>query len=86
MLTNIVGWVLLILASSMSAMQMVDGGAVNACKLIVSSVLSGSSDTIRTVWSSHPTAWQYVSNDRTPRKTTYQIRRSLASLGYLSYA
>lgn len=56
MLTNVVGETLLIPASSMSAMQMADGGAVRACKLMVSSVLSGSSETMRTVWSSHPTA------------------------------
>lgn len=46
------------LASNMSAMQMVDGGAVKACKLMVSRVLSGSNDMIRTVWSSHPTAYE----------------------------
>ena len=48
-LTNMVGCVLLILASNISAMQMEEGGAVNACKLIVSSVLSGSREMIRTV-------------------------------------
>ncbi len=37
-------------------MQMDEGGAVRACRLIVSSVLSGSSEIIRTVWSSQPTA------------------------------
>jgi hypothetical protein len=35
------------LASRMSAMQMADGGAVRTCKLIVSSVDSGSRDIIR---------------------------------------
>ena len=30
MLTNMVGWVLLMLASNISAIQMADGGAVNA--------------------------------------------------------
>lgn len=49
MLTNIVGCALLILASSMSAMQIDDGGAVRACKLMVSRVLSGSNEIIRTV-------------------------------------
>lgn len=49
MLTNVVGEILLIPASSMSAMQIAEGGAVKACKLIVSSVLSGSRETIRTV-------------------------------------
>lgn len=48
-LTNIVGCDLLILASSISTMQMEDGGAVRACKLIVSKVLSGSKEMIRTV-------------------------------------
>ena len=56
MLTKVVGDVLLIPASSMSAMQMAEGGAVRACRLIVSSVLSGSSEMMRTVWSSQPTA------------------------------
>jgi hypothetical protein len=56
MLTNIVGCALLILASNISAMQIEEGGAVNACKLIVSKVVSGSNEIIRTVWSSHPTA------------------------------
>lgn len=44
------------LASSISAMQMEEGGAVNACRLMVSKVLSGSREITRTVWSSHPTA------------------------------
>jgi hypothetical protein len=57
MLTNIVGCALLILASSISAMQIDEGGAVKACKLIVSRVVSGSNEIIRTVWSSHPTAY-----------------------------
>ena len=37
-------------------MQMLDGGAVSACMLMVASVLSGSSETMRTVLSAHPTA------------------------------
>ena len=49
MLTNMVGCALLILASSISAMQIDEGGAVSACKLMVSRVLSGSSEMIRTV-------------------------------------
>ena len=57
MFTNMVGWDLLMEASNMSAMQMDEGGAVRACKLSVSSVLSGSREMIRTVWSSHPTAY-----------------------------
>ena len=56
MFTNSVACVLLIAESTISTMQMADGGAVKACKLIVSRVLSGSSEIIRTVWSSHPTA------------------------------
>jgi hypothetical protein len=47
--TNIVGILLLILASTISAIQIADGGAVNACKLIISNVVSGSNDIILTV-------------------------------------
>jgi hypothetical protein len=57
MLTNMVGCVLLMLASNMSAMHMDEAGAVNACKLMASSVVSGSREMMRTVWSSHPTAY-----------------------------
>jgi hypothetical protein len=57
MLTNMVGCVLLILASSMSAIQMDEAGAVKACKLMASRVVSGSREIMRTVWSSHPTAY-----------------------------
>ena len=60
-LTNIVGWVLLMLVSNISAIQIKDGGAVSACKLMVSNVLSGSNKIIRTVWSSQPTACQTLS-------------------------
>lgn len=49
MFTNIVGCDLLTLASSISAMQIADGGAVRACRLIVSRVLSGSKEMMRTV-------------------------------------
>ena len=62
-LTNIVGWVLLMLASNISAIQIEDGGAVSACKLMVSNVLSGSNDMILTVWSSQPTACQIAVSD-----------------------
>ena len=41
----------------MSTIQIEEGGEVNACRLIVSSVLSGSKEMMRTVWSSQPTAY-----------------------------
>ena len=87
MFTNIVGWVLLMLASSMSAMQMDDGGAVRACRLMVSRVVSGSRDTIRTVWSSHPTACKDQINIDVGviiiRKKTYKVWRALPPLRHL---
>jgi hypothetical protein len=49
MFTNNVGCDLLILASNISAIAIDEGGAVKACKLIGTKVLSGSSETIRTV-------------------------------------
>lgn len=56
MLTNNVSDVLFTAASSMPTIQIADGGEVSACRLIVSNVLSGSSEMMRTVWSSQPTA------------------------------
>lgn len=49
MFMNIVGCDLLMLESNMSAMQMDEGGAVNACILSVSRVVSGSREIMRTV-------------------------------------
>jgi len=62
-------------------MQMEEGGDVSACKLIVSSVLSGSSEMMRTVWSSQPTAYakerQLMSWSG---QATYEICRPLTPL------
>jgi len=69
MFTNIVGWVLLIPASSISAMQIAEGGDVNACILIGSSVVSGSKEIIRTVWSSQPTAYGITVNHPSTNST-----------------
>ena len=41
----------------MSTIQIEEGGEVSAWRLIVSSVLSGSKEMMRTVWSSQPTAY-----------------------------
>ena len=60
-LTNIVGWVLLMLASNISTIWIKDRGAVSACKLMVSNMLSGSNEIIWTVWSSQPMACQTLS-------------------------
>ena len=78
MFTNVVGWVLLIPASSMSAMQIAEGGEVNACILMGSSVVSGSREIMRTVWSSQPTACQIaISHPLT--KSTSNIPRRVSS-------
>jgi len=67
-------------------MQIDEGGAVKACKLIVSRVVSGSNEVIRTVWSSHPTAYTNFKFKKKNAKLriTYEIWRPLPSLGYLS--
>lgn len=78
MFTNIVGWVLLIPASSMSAIQIAEGGEVNACILMGSSVVSGSREMMRTVWSSQPTACDiFVSHP--PTKSIQNIPRRASS-------
>jgi len=56
MLTKRVVWYLSMLASTMSAMTIDDGGAVRAWSDSESSVFSGSSEMMRTVWSAQPTA------------------------------
>lgn len=60
------------LASSMLVMQIEEGGALRACKLMVSRVLSGSSEIMRTVWSSHPTACGKSVRLVEYRRTAYQ--------------
>lgn len=70
-------------------MQIAEGGAVKACKLIVSRVLSGSSETIRTVWSSQPTAWircRFCETRGQDEITTHEEWRSLTTFRHLSNA
>jgi hypothetical protein len=58
----------------MSTIQIEEGGEVSACRLIVSSVLSGSRDMMRTVWSSQPTAYAKKCQLRSrPGHGTYKI-------------
>lgn len=65
----------------MSTIQIEEGGEVNACRLIVSSVLSGSKEMMRTVWSSQPTAYAKERQlGSRPEYGTYKVRCSLAPL------
>lgn len=65
----------------MSTIQIEEGGEVSACRLIVSSVLSGSKEMMRTVWSSQPTAYAKECQLRSrPGYGTYKIWRPLSPL------